>query len=422
MGGRHKRAQGWTRPTVTVQVVCAMVASFMPQMLFAAMSPVIGAEIHIGADDLGSIFATGNLSMLVGTMLSTRISVFNAFTRMRACVAASAAVDVLLALTAHSPAAVLVLLVLGGFAAGVVGIAGTDLLAANVDRGRQGWSFGLKQSAVPMSSALAGLAVPVVALTVGWRETYAIAALPIVLLVPCIGTTTESQVAAAKRLEALPSSAQLVTRRSRLLLGAGLGVGVLAATVGPLYVAATAAAAGYSDGFAGIVVGVASASALVARLVAGRVADRRDGQHLRTVIRMILVGSLGFGALALSEQHVLLLMLGAVVALGSGWAWTGVLILAVVRLHPHDSRAAGRLMADYAAPGSFIGPLLFGLLAAVSYTLAWATFMGLLLFSATLILLARWNIKRSQVLLSRSESDAHPAIRAQTVSPGDGGG
>ena len=49
-------------------------------------------------------------------------------------------------------------------------------LARYVPAHRLGLSFGIKQSAIPLATLLAGAAVPAVALTVGWRWAYVIGA------------------------------------------------------------------------------------------------------------------------------------------------------------------------------------------------------------------------------------------------------
>src|SRR5205823_1137887 len=49
-------------------------------------------------------------------------------------------------------------------------------LARSVPAHRLGLSFGVKQAAIPLATLLAGAAVPAVALTVGWRWAYVIAA------------------------------------------------------------------------------------------------------------------------------------------------------------------------------------------------------------------------------------------------------
>ena len=46
-------------------------------------------------------------------------------------------------------------------------------LAREVPAGRQGLSFGIKQAAIPVATLLAGLAVPTIAVTLGWRWAFA---------------------------------------------------------------------------------------------------------------------------------------------------------------------------------------------------------------------------------------------------------
>ena len=55
-------------------------------------------------------------------------------------------------------------------------LASNTSLSRQVPAGRQGLSFGVKQAAIPVSTLLAGAAVPVVALTVGWRWAFVLAA------------------------------------------------------------------------------------------------------------------------------------------------------------------------------------------------------------------------------------------------------
>ena len=61
------------------------------------------------------------------------------------------------------------------------------LLAREVSQNRQGLAFGIKQAAIPAATLIAGLAVPLVATTVGWRWAFAGGAalvLCVALLVP----------------------------------------------------------------------------------------------------------------------------------------------------------------------------------------------------------------------------------------------
>ena len=55
-------------------------------------------------------------------------------------------------------------------------LASNAALARHVPAHRQGLSFGVKQAAIPVSTLLAGAAVPTIALTAGWRWAFVAAA------------------------------------------------------------------------------------------------------------------------------------------------------------------------------------------------------------------------------------------------------
>lgn len=74
-------------------------------------------------------------------------------------------------------------LVLAGTANAIGQPATNRLLHRLIPPERQGIAFGVKQAAVPTSTMLAGLAVPAIALTVGWRWAFALPTLLLVLLI-----------------------------------------------------------------------------------------------------------------------------------------------------------------------------------------------------------------------------------------------
>jgi MFS family permease len=55
-------------------------------------------------------------------------------------------------------------------------LSSNSALARHVPAHRQGLSFGVKQAAIPVSTLLAGAAVPTIALTAGWRWAFGAAA------------------------------------------------------------------------------------------------------------------------------------------------------------------------------------------------------------------------------------------------------
>src|SRR4029453_10793467 len=74
-----------------------------------------------------------------------------------------------------------------GAAANALGqLASNSSLAQHVPARRQGLSFGVKQAAIPICTLLAGASVPIVALTLGWRWAFVLAAVLAVAAIPLV--------------------------------------------------------------------------------------------------------------------------------------------------------------------------------------------------------------------------------------------
>ncbi len=86
-----------------------------------------------------------------------------------------AVVMLALAVFADSYASLVAILLCGAWCNVMGQLASNLTLARSVPAHRLGLSFGVKQAAIPLSTLLAGAAVPAVALTVGWRWAYVIA-------------------------------------------------------------------------------------------------------------------------------------------------------------------------------------------------------------------------------------------------------
>ena len=67
-------------------------------------------------------------------------------------------------------------LLVGGLGNAIGQPAGNALVAAQVRPERFGLGFAIKQSGIPLATLLGGLAVPLIALTIGWRFAYVLAA------------------------------------------------------------------------------------------------------------------------------------------------------------------------------------------------------------------------------------------------------
>jgi predicted MFS family arabinose efflux permease len=98
------------------------------------------------------------------------------------------------------------------------------------------------------------------------------------------------------------------------------------------------------------------------------------------------------------------LVVGTVVGFGLGWSWPGVLNFAVVQLNPRAPAAATSITQSGVYVGGCVGPLVFGLLAAHSYPLAWLVAAAAMVGAAVTMLVGRWRLM------------AHPSVRAALAS------
>jgi MFS family permease len=250
-------------------------------------------------------------------------------------------------------------------------------LAREVPAGRQGLSFGVKQSAIPAATLLAGLAVPTIALTFGWRWAFvggAALALVVAFLVPA-GTSGS---VVRRSHEAREKDART---RSLFLLALGIGLGSAAATPLGAFLVESSVAAGLRVETAGLLLASGSAANIVVRVAFGRLADGMSGGRLLLVAAMLAVGIAGFGMLATGEA--VLILPGALLAFVAGWGWPGLFNFAVVKTSPGAPAAATGITQTGASGGAAVGPLVFGLVAEVaSYDVAWlvcgATALGAL--------------------------------------------
>jgi cyanate permease len=155
-------------------------------------------------------------------------------------------------------------------------------------------------------------------------------------------------------------------------------------------------------GTAGGVLTLGSLVGVAARIGGGWLADRRGGNHLTVVAATLAVGA--FGLALLAAQGMTPLLVGTVLGFGLGWSWPGVLNFAVVRLNPRAPAAATSITQSGVYVGGCVGPLVFGVLAAHSYRLAWLAAAGAMVAAAVMIMIGRWRLL------------AHPSVRATLAS------
>jgi predicted MFS family arabinose efflux permease len=264
------------------------------------------------------------------------------------------------------------------------------LLAERVRPERLGIGMALKQAGMPASTLLGGLAVPALALTVGWRWAYVagagLALLAIALVPGGVGAGRPRWVARAK---AVPDQPLWLLA----LLGASACLGATAAGALGAFLVSGAEASGMRPGLAGLLLSLGSALGIVSRLLHGRWADIGLFDPLRRVSLLLALGSIGVGLLALGTPAAYLV--GTAGAFMFGWAWPGLFNLAIVRANPSAPAAATGVTQTGVYIGALAGPALFGLTVdRWGYAAAWTgTAMVLLAASAMLVVGRRAVVK-----------------------------
>jgi MFS family permease len=373
--------------TLALSVVAATATittvTVMPVFLVGGLAVQINGELHFSPAGLGlavSLYFAGSAlnSLLAGQLVER----FGARLTSR-CGVLLAVFSMLGVALAHSYV-VLVMILVACAGANTLGQLSSNLiLAQHIPRHRQGLSFGVKQAATPMATLIAGAAVPTIGLTVGWRWAFVLTAalgLLALALVP--------QDDPRRSLLVTSGKAERATGPLIVLAGAA-GLAAASAYALGIFLVDSSVRGGLDPALAGAMLTLGSVIGLGARLLGGWLADRCSGRHIIGLAFTLAVGGLGIALLAV--PNVSALVIGTVLGYGLGWSWPGVLTFIVVQLKPAAPTAATSVIQFGIYAGGFIGPIVFGTLAANwSYSLAWLTAAIAMLVASGLMLVAQW--------------------------------
>jgi MFS family permease len=342
---------------------------------------------------VGAFFAAASVTSALLGRLAERVGPTRA---LWAASLWSAAAQVAVAGLARSFALLLALLAVAGAANALAQPAANVFVARYLPAHRQGLAFAVKQSAVPASTLVAGLAVPAIALTVGWRWAFvAGAALAVTgaATVPRVESAIRSERARRPTPKRSPSDAPLAVMA---VLAVGIGLGAAAAGTLGAFLVSAGVHSGMSESASGLLLTMGSCVGIAVRVWAGVRADKRDGGHLRVVALMLAGGSVAFAALATGVPWVYLVAIP--VAFGAGWAWPGLFNLAVVRANPGAPGIATGITQTGTYFGAVAGPLLFGVVAdRASFAWAWLLASATALLAAGAIVLGRRLLRASRL-------------------------
>ncbi len=268
--------------------------STQPAFLMGAAFLQLEADIGLTPTTLGMLTATFFLTASVSSVPLGRLVERIGWRRaMRINAGVAAAVLLAIALVGRSVWVLAGLLVVGGIAYGFANPAANKALAERVDPGRRGLIFGLKHAGIPTSTLLAGLALPILVLTIGWPAAFAVAALlaPIVwLLIPGEADTPASIVGVDEPAHgAAPLSVlQLIGLATAAALATWSAISL------STFLVAAAVATDISEGGAGVLLFAGSLTSIAARVLAGATNDRYRGRGFAALVVLLGLGAIVF--------------------------------------------------------------------------------------------------------------------------------
>lgn len=361
-------ASGPRRSSAMALATLGPVVALLPVFLVGAMSVQIRAELVLGAAGIG--IATGafrGAGALAGVPSGRMVDRIGPTAALRRSAAIAMGAALWLALMARDLPTLLIGMVAGGLATVIAQPAANSLLMRRIPTRRRATAFGIKQTSPPVSGMLAGVAVPLVALTVGWRWAFGLVAVgaAILMITLHVGGREGGSAPAQPR-----AGAQLGDRRLLVLLMVAFALADVTNNTATVFYVDSAVRAGTAPGLAGGVLAAASLTAVVTRLIAGVVADRMVRGHLRLCSGLLLIGAVGTALLATGDPT--LMIPGAVLSFGGTWGFNGVFWFTVVSAYAHAPGRITGVLGPAGLIGSSLTPALFGAMAdGVGFRTVW---------------------------------------------------
>ncbi len=366
--------------------IMVVTTSTQPAFLLGAAFFQIGDEFSIGPVGLGALtsafFLTASISSAPLGRWVQRVGWQRA---MRLNMRASAAVMVAIAVLARGFWSMAGLLVVAATVYGMSNPAANLALSDHTDPRRRATIFGAKHAGIPASTLFAGLAVPVLVVTFGWRWAVVAAAAVaggISMLVP------KGVLSAADRPTPEPldrPARPVLTTRWLLGLATGSALATWAAIGLGTYLVSAALDQGLSEPAAGWLQFIGSAVSIGARIGVGVLTDRFGWSGFGGIATLTGIGTVVFAVLPATAS--VWFVIGVLLAYATGWGWPGLMTFTVVNSNRSSVASSSAITQAGVFVGAGAGPLFLGyVIDRGSFDAAWVT-VALGLAGATAIIL-----------------------------------
>jgi sugar phosphate permease len=367
-------------------LLLTMTVAIGMQFAIPVLGPLIMPDLGLSRAQLGMVTT---LFFLVGAATSTSAGRWtDRVGGRRALVAThlSAGVAFVIASQSRSLTILIVAGAVAGIGAALANPATNRLILAGFPPGSRGAVVGLKQSGVQLGGLVAGVALPSLALLLGWQRALlswtAMALVTAAIVVFTVPSAIDPP-SGARRPDTDGSGGPTMAVLSAFAALMGFGVASVN-TYLPIY---SVEVVGTSVTTAGLVVSVLAVLGIASRLGWGWRADR-IARPIR-VLPILSIGALvGTGMLVLAaETGTWALWIGSGVLGATALGWNGVAMLVAMNAVPPERAgwASGRIILFFYV-GLVISPIPFGLLAdrLGSYVVGWA-FVALAFALATAV-------------------------------------
>ncbi|MDA2961583.1 MAG: MFS transporter [Actinomycetota bacterium] len=352
--------------TVIAVAIAAAISVALPGFLVGGLSVQIRGEFGVAEGRYGWAMSTYFLAATTGSILLGRLAqIIGPRRQLTIALIGAAGVDICIALFAKEFSTLIAFLAVAGMSNAAAQTA-VNLGLAQAGLPRLGLAIAVKQSGMPAASMLSGLAVPALALTLGWRWAFVgAAAVALTALSGVQRTIARSAGPAAdtKHQPQSPLSALIIAGVAAMFLS--FGAGALNA-----WVVESGVDSGLGKGTAGIMLSVGAALGIAIRVGWGMRLDHMRGHPFVTAGLMACGGALGVLGLALRlpATHVI----ATVVAFSGGWIWPVFLNFGVVRANEGRAASATGITQTGVYLGVFAAPLTAGAIIERSgYTSMW---------------------------------------------------
>lgn len=375
-----------------VRGVVIAVAAVLPVFLASALAVQVRADLAFGTAALGGIVGVYFVTSAIGSVLMGQVVEWLGAGRGTALAATLSGTAMAAAAVSQSWTHLALALALAGVANSLAQPAANMLLSVSIPTRRLGLAFGIKQSCVPAAALLGGLAVPAIALVLGWRWAFGLAsALTVGYALWLWVRHSERGVARRPRTGSLRDSDAPLS--SLLFLTVGGFLGAAASTSLGAFLVDSSVSVGFAPATAGWIYALLSLGTIGSRIGLGWGVDRAPSRSRFGIIAVLLaVGSVGY--LLLVGDHPVLFLVGASLGFVIGWAWTGIFHYTIVTWYRRSPAAATGFVQTGLSLGAGLGPLGFGIVVEQQgYAVAWGSAGVVSLLASLTILGARRHLR-----------------------------